>query len=578
MASGLIGGDDETEKHRWEESNQVYSRKHSKKRSNSKYVPIQTLAAAAAAAATTTDENNSSLPPQRYDAVASDDSSSLSRPKPLAKGGSELASGNCLRGYTRFEDRVKISASSKSKSEVRELRRKLVSELDQVRGLMKKLEDAVDRFGSAIRVNSEVGSNSKPFRTATKTNDQRVGEPPEKEKRTPKENQRHKTDSTAGKESNKKLKSNGGKRDGRTEKGFEIGTDWHTTPAFKSCCDLLTKLMKHKFSWVFNKPVDVKGLGLHDYYTIIKQPMDLGTVKNRLNKNWYKSPREFAEDVRLTFSNAMLYNPKGQDVYFMAEQLSKMFEAQWKPIDAEFDRTRRIDMAHDAGLSTNSSRKAAMLAQPPAPSPPPVEMRTLDRSESRTMPVEPKLKPSSSCQLGRTPVPRKPKAREPEKRDMTYEEKQRLSLNLQSLPSEKLDNIVQIIRKRNPGIFEEDDEIEVDIASVDSETLWELDMFVANYKKSLSKNNRKAEHILQSETEIDNASLERSLAPAISGTPKGTEPAQNTAPKFTPVQGENRGDNVSGSGMSGGSSGGFQSSSSDSDSGSPSAPGSGVEH
>jgi len=213
----------------------------------------------------------------------------------------------------------------------------------------------------------------------------------------------------------------------------------------------------------------------------------------------------------------MLYNPKGQDVHFMAEQLSKIFDDQWKPIEVEFNRTRRIEKAHDAGLSTPTSRKAPMLARARAPAPasvlapappPPVEMRTLDRSESMTMPVEPKLKAASSGQLGRTTVPKKPKARDFEKRDMTYEEKQRLSLNLQSLPSEKLDNIVQIIRKRNPGMFQQDDEIEVDMASVDPETLWELDRFVTTYKKSLSKNKRKAELAPNSEAETDRATQE----------------------------------------------------------------------
>lgn len=515
MASGLLGVDEAREKkRRWEESNKVYSRKQHKRPKNSNNVSSQTLA-------TTTEDN--SQPPESFDAVASDDSSSLNLPQPVIRSGRELANGNGLTGYASFENRVRISVSSRSKSEVRELRRKLVSELDQVRGLMKKLEDAVDRVGSAMRVNSEVGSNSKPFRAVAETNDQWVGELVEKEKRMPKEKQYSKnSDFVSGKESTKKLKSNGGKKDGGLEKGLRVDRDWHSSPVFKSCSDLLAKLMKHKFGWVFNKPVDVKGLGLHDYHTIVKHPMDLGTVKNRLNKNWYKSPREFAEDVRRTFGNAMLYNPKGQDVHFMAEQLSKIFEDQWKPIEAEFNRTRRVEMAHDASLSTPTSRKAPIVdrarapalapapapAPVPAPPPPPVEMRTLDRSESMTMPVEPKLKAASSCQLDRTPPPKKPKARDPDKRDMTYEEKQRLSLNLQTLPSEKLDNIVQIIRKRNPGMFQQDDEIEVDMASVDPETLWELDRFVTNYKKSLSKNKRKTELAPHSDAETDHATQE----------------------------------------------------------------------
>lgn len=47
-----------------------------------------------------------------------------------------------------------------------------------------------------------------------------------------------------------------------------------------------------------------------------------------------------------------------------------------------------------------------------------------------------------------------------------------------------LDVVVQIIKKRNSSLSQHDDEIEVDIDSVDAETLWELDRFVTNYKKN----------------------------------------------------------------------------------------------
>lgn len=34
-------------------------------------------------------------------------------------------------------------------------------------------------------------------------------------------------------------------------------------------------------------------------------------------------------DVRLTFRNAMTYNPKGRDVYVIVEQLLQIFEEKW---------------------------------------------------------------------------------------------------------------------------------------------------------------------------------------------------------------------------------------------------------
>ncbi|KAK6946652.1 NET domain [Dillenia turbinata] len=434
-------------------------------------------------------------------------------------------------------------------------------------------QNVADR-GGIKRVYSEIGSvqrrYSRPFphlSVSVAENSHSNGFWVEKEKRTPKANHYYSnSDFILGKdrlpslESNKKFKSNGYKKH-RGE--MEYVSDKHTIRASKNCSNLLAKLMKHKFAWVFNNPVDVKGLGLHDYYTVIKHPMDLGTVKTRLNKNWYKSPREFAEDVRLTFKNAMTYNPKGQDVHYMAKVLSDEFEEKWQVIEAEYNHGLRFE--HDATLHTPRSRMAPLF---PRPLPPRPEMRAwaLDRSDSTKFPVESRTRPSNYGGSGRLLVPKKPKANDPLKRDMTYEEKQRLSINLQSLPSEKLDNIVQIIRKRNSALFQHDDEIEVDIDSVDAETLWELDRFVLNYRKNLSKKKRRAELALQAQTEVGHTVQKNNVSAVIVEAPKETRAVEEFVSRTSPTINENQGDNVSRSSSSSSSSGDSGSSSSDSDS------------
>lgn len=476
-----------------------------------------------------------------------------------------LVNGGPTPVVSRVEDRIRINLSeSTSKDVIRGLKRKLVGELDLVRSLVRKLEakelqftayntsntnsnaSYVGGFGSLgaysqphlmrvhsdvgsgvrpqlLRVNSEVGSigrqESRPFRHLTVSlmeNNHRVGEFVEKEKRTPKANQYYRnSEFLLGKdrlppENNKRFKPNGAgkKHGGGAEYGFGFGidVDKNREKAFRNCSNLLQRLMKHKHGWVFNEPVDAEKLCIPDYHDIIKHPMDFGTIKTRLSQNLYKTPREFAEDVRLVFRNAMTYNPKGQDVHTMAEELSIIFEERWVVIEKEY---YTYQMYYDSGLPLPTPRRVPpplptkFLSPVPAPPRSVPPMRTLDRSESMTLPVDPKLKPNFPPV--RTPVPKKPKAKDPNKRDMTYEEKQKLSTNLQSLPTEKLDAIVQIIKKRNTALSQHDDEIEVDIDSVDAETLWELDRFVTNYRKSLSKNKRKAELALQARAEAAQA-------------------------------------------------------------------------
>ena len=98
----------------------------------------------------------------------------------------------------------------------------------------------------------------------------------------------------------------------------------------RQCMLILHKLMRHSYSWVFDEPIDVKKLGLHDYHTIIKNPMDLGMVKNRLLLKRYASPLDFVAYVCLTFNNALLYNPQTDDVHTMALTLRTLFEDLWQ--------------------------------------------------------------------------------------------------------------------------------------------------------------------------------------------------------------------------------------------------------
>ncbi|XP_019453677.1 PREDICTED: transcription factor GTE4-like isoform X2 [Lupinus angustifolius] len=492
-------------------------------------------------------------------------------------------------------DPMKISLISKSKQEKQELRWKLEDELNVVRSLVRRIElkqGQAGRYGTlnvsmggeagngrrAVRAHSEVASAGVP-RESTRPlqqlsfsmleNSHGANENVEREKRTPKANQFYcnsefllAKDKFPPVESNKKSKLHW-KKQGGGEMGHGLGM---ASKFFKSCSSLLEKLMKHKHGWVFNAPVDVEGLGLHDYFTIITHPMDFGTVKSRLSKNWYKSPKEFAEDVRLTFRNAMTYNPKGQDVHVMAEQLSKIFEERWVIIESDYNREVRYGIEYGATPTAPSPLSRKVSAFPPAP----LDMRRiLNRSEPMTQTPRPmSITPSS-----RTPAPKKPKAKDPHKRDMTFEEKQKLSTNLQSLPSDKLDAIVQIIKKRNSALHHHDDEIEVDIDSVDAETLWELDRFVTNYKKSLSKNKRKAELARARAIAVQNA-IQKSRAPVVVEVPRETQADERNDHPSMPVHGGNHADNGSRSSSTSSSSSDSGSSSSDSDSDSSSTSGS----
>uniref|UniRef100_A0A8C6A3U0 Bromodomain testis-specific protein n=1 Tax=Marmota marmota marmota TaxID=9994 RepID=A0A8C6A3U0_MARMA len=88
---------------------------------------------------------------------------------------------------------------------------------------------------------------------------------------------------------------------------------------------VLKALWKHSFSWPFQQPVDAVKLKLPDYYTIIKRPMDLNTIKKRLENKYYVKASECIEDFNMMFSNCYLYNKPGDDIVLMAQALEKLF-------------------------------------------------------------------------------------------------------------------------------------------------------------------------------------------------------------------------------------------------------------
>ncbi|CAN0352213.1 unnamed protein product [Lampetra fluviatilis] len=135
----------------------------------------------------------------------------------------------------------------------------------------------------------------------------------------------------------------------------------------KHCSSILKEMFAKKhaaYAWPFYKPVDADALGLHDYHDIIKHPMDLSTIKHKMDGREYQDAQEFASDVRLMFSNCYKYNPPDHEVVAMARKLQDMFEMRF------------AKMPDEAG-------GGASPAQPPAAPPPPPEP-VLPTSESES--------------------------------------------------------------------------------------------------------------------------------------------------------------------------------------------------
>ncbi|KAI5515572.1 acetylation-dependent protein binding [Trichomonas vaginalis G3] len=82
----------------------------------------------------------------------------------------------------------------------------------------------------------------------------------------------------------------------------------------------------------FKDKVDPERDGAPDYYKIIKHPIDLTTIKRKLNSNEYKSIEQWADDVNLVWKNAKTYNNEGSVIHFIAQEQEIWFARKYKNI------------------------------------------------------------------------------------------------------------------------------------------------------------------------------------------------------------------------------------------------------
>lgn len=141
-----------------------------------------------------------------------------------------------------------------------------------------------------------------------------------------------------------------------------LSNDDISITSIEQCRPILEALCQHHYASPFILPVDPEALGIPDYFNIIKNPMDFSTIRKKLDDKKYTNPEEFAEDVRLVFSNAKTYNGKGTDVYIMAEQIQDVFESQYsrliQKLENMVERTSlKYDDLDDYSVHSNESSR-----------------------------------------------------------------------------------------------------------------------------------------------------------------------------------------------------------------------------
>ncbi|KAH9890905.1 Bromodomain-containing protein [Cubamyces lactineus] len=246
----------------------------------------------------------------------------------------------------------------------------------------------------------------------------------------------------------------------------------------------------------FYEPVDPIRMGIPEYPKVIKKPMDLSTIKKKLDAGEYPNAEKFREDFRLMIKNCMTFNPPGNPVHESGKALQQLFDEKWKnlPSPRQFDPSDEEDDEEEEdseeeraphqlqGMIADMETQIENMKNHLASLKRPVKEKKEKKKEKREKPTPPVASTSKPApkQAKAPPAPKGKKAKKPVTDDdvLTFEQKKDLSDTISKLDGAKLERVIQIIHEGVPEIRDSTEEIELEIDQLPAAVLTKLYNFV----------------------------------------------------------------------------------------------------
>jgi len=83
--------------------------------------------------------------------------------------------------------------------------------------------------------------------------------------------------------------------------------------------------------------------------------MDLSTIRQNLNDNYYDDPQEVHSDVKLMFKNCYLFNPPGTPVAAAGKALQNIWDEKWRAMPVKEDPVYESESEEEQGNSDDES-------------------------------------------------------------------------------------------------------------------------------------------------------------------------------------------------------------------------------
>ncbi|KAL8710310.1 MAG: hypothetical protein Q9220_005080 [cf. Caloplaca sp. 1 TL-2023] len=278
----------------------------------------------------------------------------------------------------------------------------------------------------------------------------------------------------------------------------------------KFCLYVLNEIAKPRYAsltQLFATPVDPVALNIPDYHSVIKKPMDLRTVRQKLEAGQYEHAKEFEADIKLIFANCVKYNGPDHPYTTSAKQLDGIFDQEMAHKRSWIDANSPASGAQSATSSDaedDEDDEEEEEVEEPAEND---QLSRLQRSiaemseQVKMLQQKKKSPPITSKKAGKgakvdkkgskkgasaPPVKTEKKAPTKHKKEtyVTYEQKQDISNRINSLSEAKMARALKIIRDNMPNLKGvQDDELELDIDELSDDVLRKLWDFVKKNSK-----------------------------------------------------------------------------------------------
>ncbi|GLB36381.1 putative transcription factor [Lyophyllum shimeji] len=262
-----------------------------------------------------------------------------------------------------------------------------------------------------------------------------------------------------------------------------------TAEQLKFCSKLLTDLHKKQYVAIaspFYEPVDWVKLDLPSYPKMVKKPMDLSTIRKKLDSGLYPTANKFFDDFKLMIRNCFVFNPAGTPVNQAGIELQRVFDEKWKGLpplrdvaseDEEEEEEDDSDEERQRAIAMMESQIEAMkgniaaLKNGKAP-------KEKKKKEKRDKPPVASTSKAISSKPVKSTQKKKTKKPIADNDVLTFEQKKDLSESIAKLDETKLEKVIQIIHEGVPEIRDSTEEIELEIDLLPASVLTKLYNFV----------------------------------------------------------------------------------------------------